>query len=161
MNVFNKVADFLSGGLGETIVKGVKAYFPPSMSDSEKANLEMAIKNQTQAALVEIRQLAQQEREQFNNRIKELEGTASDLARFGFIGSMIIFLRGCQRPVWGYLTLYMDLMWFSGKWGVLTDLQQSAFWIINLLVLGFLFGERAIKNLMPMITEMLKQKSKG
>ena len=28
---------------------------------------------------------------------------------------------------------------------------ESAFWVVNLLVLGFLFGERAAKNVLPML----------
>ena len=39
MNVLTKVADFFTGGIGETILDGVKAYFPPSMTDTEKATM--------------------------------------------------------------------------------------------------------------------------
>ncbi|MGY8897787.1 MAG: hypothetical protein ACKVI8_07115 [Paraglaciecola sp.] len=159
MSTLTSIANFLTGGFGEKIVEGIQAYFPPSLSDAEKANIELALKQQIHAATMDLQNAAQAERQQFDDRVKQLEGTASDLARFGWLGSIIMFLRGCQRPVWGYLTLYMDLCWFSGKWGALSSQQESAFWIVNLLVLGFLFGERAIKNLMPLITEFMKQRS--
>jgi hypothetical protein len=159
-NFLAKVGDFLTGGLGEKIVDGIQAYFPPDMSPTEKANLELAVKQQATTAALALHQAAQEERQQFNERVKQLEGTASDLQQFGFLGKVIVFLRGCQRPVWGYLTLYMDLMWFSGKWHDMSELQESAFWVINVLVLGFLFGERAIKNVMPMINQFIERKNK-
>jgi len=55
--------------------------------------------------------------------------------------------------------MYMDVMWFSGKWSGLTDQQESALWVINTLVLGFLFGERAVKNVMPFMTQFMKQRA--
>lgn len=109
--------------------------------------------------MLALAQLAQEAQAEFNKRIAELEGTASDLTKFGLLGRLVVFVRGCQRPVWGFATLYMDFMWFSGRWAELSQQQESAFWIINLLVLGFLFGERAIKNLMPLITTMIEART--
>jgi hypothetical protein len=52
----------------------------------------------------------------------------------------------------------MDFMVFSGQWPLTGSTTQnaansldlqSAFWVINFLVLGFLFGERAMRNVMP------------
>jgi len=34
-------------------------------------------------------------------------------------------------------------------------MTEVAFVLINLLVLGFLFGERAVKNLLPLVTSFL------
>lgn len=161
MNFLEKVGNFLTGGIGSKIVDKVMAQFPDKLSEADKATLEMAVTGATREHEVKLMQLAAEQDKEFNTRIKELEGTARDLSGFGWLGSIVVFLRGCQRPVWGYLVLYMDIMWFSGKWSGLSEQQESAFWIINLLVLGFLFGERAVKNLMPMITEMMKQKRGG
>jgi hypothetical protein len=158
MSFISEVTDFLSDGLGGQIANTVKAYFPPSMTEAEKVDLELRIEDAVHKKTTELLKLAHEERAQFNEQIKSHEGTAKDLQQFGWIGKLIVFLRGCQRPVWGYLTLYMDIMWFSGKWSGLTQQQESALWVVNILVLGFLFGERAIKNVMPVITEMMKQK---
>ena len=157
-NLLTKAVDFFSGGLGNAIVDGVKSYFPPSMSEQEKAELSMRINESANKQANEASKIANEAQAEFNQRIKDMEGTASDLKSIPFIGPLVIFLRGCQRPVWGYSTLYMDFMVFSDKWATLTETQESALWIINLLVLGFLFGERAIKNLMPLIERLVKIK---
>lgn len=55
----------------------------------------------------------------------------------------------------------MDFMVFSGAWKIDEFVKivgnntigtniESAFWMINFLVLGFLFGERAMKNVLPL-----------
>lgn len=152
------MADFFAGGLGSSIVDTVKDYFPPSMSDAEKADLSFRINEAANKQANEAAKLANEADTEFNQRIKDLEGTANDLKSIPVIGPIVIFLRGCQRPVWGYSTLYMDYMVFSDEWTSLSETQESALWIINLLVLGFLFGERAIKNLMPLIERLIKIK---
>lgn len=159
MSLLKGITKFLSGGLGEKIIEGIQAYFPPSMSEQDKANLEIAIKQQVHSQSVELLDMAMQEREQFNKRIHSHEGTAKELQQFGVVGKVIVFLRGCQRPFWGYGTLYIDFMWFSGQWKGMTEQQESALWVVNLLVLGFLFGERAVKNVAPAIGEMFKIKA--
>lgn len=151
-----KAADFFSGGLGSAIVDTVKDYFPPSMSEAEKAELSMRINESANKQANEAARIVNEERAEFNQRIKDMEGTAKDLKSIPVIGPFVIFLRGCQRPVWGYATLYMDFMVFSDRWKVLTETQESALWVINLLVLGFLFGERAVKNIMPLVVQYFK-----
>ncbi len=154
MSIFTKVVDFISGGIGEKIIDTVRAQFPPKMSEAEKQRMEAAIREASRQHELALLTLAREEEEEFNSRIKELEGTASDLTQAGFLGKIIIFLRGSQRPLWGYFVLFMDIMVFSGQWVIKgseingVDLQ-SAFWIINVLVLGFLFGERAVRNVAP------------
>ena len=155
-NLLAKAADFFSGGLGSAIVDGVKSYFPPSMSDQEKAELSERINREANIQANEAARIVNEERAEFNQRIQDMEGTASDLKSIPFFGPIVIFLRGCQRPVWGYATLYMDFMVFSGRWKALSEMQESALWVINLLVLGFLFGERAVKNIMPLVAQYFK-----
>ena len=160
-NFFSKAADFFSGGLGSAIVDGVKSYFPPSMTDKEKAELSEKIVREANLQANEAARIVNEERAEFNQRIKDMEGTANDLKSISFFGPIVIFLRGCQRPVWGYATLYMDFMVFSGNWSKLSEMQESALWVINLLVLGFLFGERAIKNVMPLVAQYFKGGNKN
>lgn len=159
-NFLSKAVDFFSGGFGSAIVDTVKEYYPPSMTPVERAELSMRINEAANRQANEAAKIANDAQAEFNNRIKEMEGTAKDLTAIPFIGSIIIFLRGCQRPIWGYSTLYIDFMVFSNQWKDMTETQESALYVINLLVLGFLFGERAIKNVMPLVSQYFKGGSK-
>lgn len=94
--------------------------------------------------------------EEFNRRTLAMEGTASDLKSIPFIGSLMLFFRGMQRVVIGYGTIVLDYKVFSGMWVLPDDTLKSAFWIINFLVLGFLFGERTLKNILPIAIEFLE-----
>ena len=106
--------------------------------------------------LLKVAQIADGE---FNQRIKDLEGTAADLRKIPVLGSIILFMRGCQRPIFGFFTLIMDYLVFSGAWNIEQESRlESAFFAINLLVLGFLFGERAVKNVLPLFDRYLKGK---
>lgn len=160
MAFFDKFLDFISGGIGGKIVDAVASHFPPNMSELDKEKLKIAITEAAREHELSLIRLAQEEQEEFNQRIKDLEGTAADLNNSGWPGRIIIFLRGAQRPIWGFVVLFLDLKVFSGSWK-LQDMSglssstgmdiQSAFWLINFLVLGFLFGERAVLNIIPIL----------
>jgi len=47
----------------------------------------------------------------------------------------------------------MDHQWFFGNFKF-DEQQQTAMIVINSLILGFLFGERAIKNLEPLLLKV-------
>lgn len=99
----------------------------------------------------------QQIQDDYEQRIRDLEGTAADLKTIPILGPIVIFLRGTQRPVWGYGVMWMDYNVYSGIWHLPAGSREEAcFYIINLLVLGFLFGERAIQNLMPLFERLLE-----
>lgn len=160
MSLIDKVASLFGGGLVDSVLKTVEKYLPPDMSPSEKAEMElelqrMAFEKQKQADAM----MADAER-RVTERISLLEGTATDLRSIPFIGPIMLFMRGAQRPVWGFAVLYADMMWFSGKWGAMTAQQESALWVINLLVLGFIFGERAVANLAPVISDIMIRRKK-
>lgn len=168
MSFFSKVTDFLTGGIGSKIVDKVLKQFPDRLSDAEKAEIQAAVVEATREHEIKLLEFAKEQDEDFNSRIKELEGTASDLKQFGWPGKIIIFLRGTQRPLWGYSVLYMDFMVFSGQWKIDEFVKvvgtntiganiESAFWVINFLVLGFLFGERAMKNVLPLFKGLPNQ----
>ncbi len=169
MSFFAKITDFLTNGIGSKIVEKVLKQFPDRLSGAEKAEIQSAIIKATREHEMKLLELAKEQDENFNQRIKELEGTASDLKQFGWIGKIIIFLRGVQRPLWGYSVLAMDFMVFSGEWKIHELAQvvgnntigtniESAFWVMNFLVLGFLFGERAMKNVLPLFKGIPNQR---
>jgi hypothetical protein len=140
MAIFDKIASLFGGGLVDSMLDTVKAYFPPGMTPQQEAELRLELERQV------------------TERISLLEGTATDLRSVPVIGPIMLFMRGAQRPVWGFAVLYADMMWFSGKWGVMTTQQESALWVINLLVLGFVFGERAVANLAPVISDIMSRR---
>jgi len=157
--VATKIVGFLSGGLGSKIIDGVKDYFPPSMSEKEKSDLQLKIMEITRVQENELIKLANEQDVEFNQRIKDMEGTAADLKAIPIIGNIIIFLRGCIRPIFCYVTIYMDLMVLSGGWNLSGEMRlQMIMLILNILVLGFVFGERGIKNIMPLITKLVEVK---
>jgi hypothetical protein len=158
MSLFKKIVDIAGGDIFGKIVDTAKDYFPPSMSPQEKSDLQLKMSEVAHAQELSLLNATNHMEAEFNQRIKDMEGTASDLKTIPFIGPIIIFLRGLQRPVWGFATLYMDFKVFAGEWTLIDGSKQDlAFFAINLLVLGFLFGERAIKNVGPIIERMIKK----
>lgn len=160
MSLLAGLADKLVGGLAGSIVDVVKTYWPPELSPEQKAEMTVAIERLAIEKERDVNNAIEAAERRLTERIALLEGTASDLRAVPWIGPAVLFLRGLQRPIWGYATLYVNLMWFSGKWGSLSQTQESAIWIINFLVLGFLFGERAIQNVAPLLTELMHRKNK-
>ncbi|MFK0570601.1 hypothetical protein [Endozoicomonas sp.] len=157
---FSKIAstliNTLSGGLADTLYDAVKTYFPPDMTLEQKGKVYMELqrleqekRHQADTALLKAEQA-------LTERVSQLEGTAKDLKSIPIIGHLVLFARGCQRPIWGFFTLYLDYQWFT-QWE-LSEQQQSALIVINLLVLGFLFGERAIKNVAPYLIKAAEKR---
>lgn len=89
------------------------------------------------------------------DRIAQLEGTASDLNGVPVLGPAMLFLRGSQRIVIGYGTAFLDYEWLVGALGQIGDMQQRLLMMASLLVFAVLFGERAIKNVAPVIVDIL------
>ena len=156
-NVLTKVGDALSGGLFESIYKTVTTYFPPNMPEEKREELKIALQELTRQRESDAQRHMQEAERLLTERIKELEGTAADLKALPIVGRIILFARGAQRPVWGFFTMYLDWRWFS-EWQLNTQ-QQTALIAINLLVLGFLFGERAAKNVAPFVIRALQAKA--
>ena len=159
MDIFSKIADFVTGGTVKAVTDVVMAYLPPDMSPEKKAEIQLAAAAQEAANKLAALTMAHEMDKEFNRRITDLEGTASDLKSLPIVGPILLFFRGAQRPVWGFATIYLDYQVFSNSWSVLPGSQQSAaFYVINILVLGFLFGERAIQNVMPYIIQFFGAK---
>jgi hypothetical protein len=159
MVLLSKVIDFVGGSLFKEIKEGILSYFPPDMSPQEKAEVEMKIQELLHRKEVEANKVLTDAATQLDKRIAEQEGTASDLKGIPVLGVIVLFLRGLQRPTWGFLTMWMDMQWFFGEY-TFTEQQQTAMIVINVLVLGFLFGERTIKNLEPLIIKVFAKSDK-
>ena len=162
MGIFSSIADIFTGGVVGAVSEAIQAWFPPGMSEADKARMTMAVRQAEMDHEREVLRLAHQAEAEFDKRLAEHEGTAADLRSLPVAGPVLIFLRGCQRPAWGFGALAVDWMVFSGAWNVSMTLPQGgwtpqgmALVAINVLVLGFLFGERAVRNVMPLVTRML------
>ncbi|MCW7555537.1 hypothetical protein NX722_23520 [Endozoicomonas gorgoniicola] len=158
MSWLSKALNAVTGDLAGEVFGLVKAYLPPSMSEQDQAKLQVTLKQLQDKKELQTQEAETQALQEFNQRIRDLEGTAADLKTIPVLGPLVIFLRGCQRPLWGYLTMYLDVMWFS-SWE-LSQQQQTAMIAINLLVLPFLFGERALKNLEPLLVRLFGKTSR-
>lgn len=157
MSLLSGIGDLLGSSLFKEAKEIVMAYFPPDVTPEKR--LEMQIKldevearkrEQLSAALAESERM-------ITERVALVEGSAQDLRSIPFVGPLVLFLRGLQRPLWGYATLAGDAMWFMGRWQ-LNEQQESALWVINFLVLGFLFGERAVQNVAPLIADLMSKR---
>lgn len=153
MSVLSKVADFIGSVFFKEIKDTITQYFPPDITPIQKAELEQKLNIFLHQKEIEANRILNDAAAQLDKRIAEQEGTASDLKTIPILGHILIFARGAQRPVWGFATLYMDFKWLFEP-GNFTDQQQTAMIVINVLVLGFLFGERTIKNLEPLIIKV-------
>jgi len=157
MSILTKITDFVGGSLFKEIKEGVMSYFPPDMSPQQKAEAELKVERLLMEKQAKANEFLRQSAAQLDKRIAEQEGTAADLKTIPILGHIVLFARGAQRPVWGFATLWMDTQWFFGSHSF-DEQQQTALIVINTLVLGFLFGERAVQNLTPMIVQVFAKK---
>jgi len=158
MSIFSKISDFVGGSLFGEIKDGIMSYFPPDMTPQQKQEMELNVQRFLHDKEMQTNRMLSEASAQLDKRIAEQEGTASDLKAIPFLGPIIIFMRGLQRPVWGFAVLIMDYKWFFGTYNF-SEQQEAAMMAINILVLGFLFGERTIKNLSPLIIKVFGGKS--
>jgi len=156
MSIITDLANVATGGLAQSIVGAVEKYFPPDLSPELKNQFALAAENLELQKAAQVNAAAADAEKSLNERIALYEGTAADLKSIPVLGAIMIFARGAQRPIWGFATLWMDWGVFSGTWNITgNQILEQAFYLINALVLSFLFGERAIANLMPLITNFM------
>lgn len=157
MSFWKSIKNFLGGNnplktIGDQVDRFVQ-------TKEEKAEFKMLIQQAAHKQEMALQEIAFRQDQEFNQRIKDLEGTSSDLRQAGIFGRFVLFLRGLQRPLWGYGVLALDFYVFSGRWHVPQGSQlESILWVVNFLVLGFLFGERAVQNVAPLIKEIIAKK---
>lgn len=153
------LSDFLGGGLGTKIAEVVGNRMEDK-AKAEMATIEITKVVGDRAHELEMAQLQADaaSQQEFSDRTKEMEGTASDLKSLPFVGSVVLFLRGAFRPLFAYFTAYLDWLYFNQPmpW---TDKQQALVYAVNMLVLGFFFGERALKNVLPLVAKIFEAKA--
>lgn len=156
MGILSKIISDFGGNVIKEGFEVVKDYFPSAQA---KAEAQLKYERFVHEKQKEADNSALEADQEFNQRIKDMEGTASDLKTIPIVGHVIIFIRGAQRPIWGLFTLYADYMAFSKGWDLSQEPELRAMlFAINILVLGFLFGERAVKNILPFVKEFFGKK---
>lgn len=181
--VFPELMASLRQGLRKQVVNRVGETLPEDLTAEQRSAVLAAANESLEQEHLALLATVETEQRAVEERMRRLEGTTGDLERLGPLGSLALFLRGMQRPLWGFAVLYIDLKVFSGAWKfddlaqaaqrattgqnvpdpdqvsqVLADMAAtvtSAFWLVNLLVLGFLFGERATKNVLPLVKDLM------
>lgn len=93
-------------------------------------------------------------------RMAVTEGTATDLTAVPYLGAAMLFVRGSQRIIISYGTAWIDWLWLSGAL-MLNDIQQRMLFTATLLVFVVLFGERAVKNIAPLVIDLLGQQKRN
>lgn len=159
MGILSKITNALGGSLVGEVLDTVKEYFPPDMPPEKVAEMEARAKEIENQKLEIVNNAIAESEKAINRRIEIYEGTASDLKSIPVLGPIMLFIRGAQRPVWGFAALYLDFMVFAGQWKITDDTISTSFMMMNILVLGFLFGERAVKNVTPLLTNFIKSKN--
>lgn len=160
MSILAGVKSLFGDGIGKEIVGFIRDRWPAKLSEAELAELEIVTREAEHRRQMELLEYAAQQDAAFNERTKELEGTASDLKTIPILGHLVIFARGMFRPVFAYFTLYLDVVWFTTDTGGWTDQQNTAMIVINCIVLVFFFGERTVKNLLPLIGEVFGKQAR-
>jgi len=155
---FDKILGAATGGLASEVKDLVTTYWPPDVSPEKKAQFELEMDKLEFEREKAVDAATQAAEDSLNKRLEMYEGTAKDLLAIPVFGALMLFIRGSQRTVWGMAAIYFDYLWFVTSLKM-TDQQQTALIIINCLVLSFLFGERALKNLMPLIIQLLGVKA--
>ena len=160
MGLLSTAKDLLLGN-GSGLVSEIKelalAYFPPDMPPEKRMEFELRAQQAQAAKELQVAQIVNDAERSITERTAMLEGTAQDLKGIPFLGPVVLFLRGLQRIIWSYATIYMDWLWFTAQYET-TPIQDRALLVINILVLGFLFGERAVQNVAPMLNELMIQR---
>lgn len=158
----SKIGNLLSGdGL---IAKGldfINDRWPPDMSEQQRQQMEIVVKEMLHTQKMELQDAARADEQQFNERTIALEGTAKDLQAIPYVGALIIFMRGAFRPLFSYMTAYFDYLYFVEDTTAWSDRQEALLLAINLLVLIFFFGERAMKNVLPIIMQVFMKTPRG
>jgi hypothetical protein len=165
-SILKGAAGIITGGLGDLpgkIMDTVAGQFPDKMSEAEKKAMEVEIMKVTNKTQIDMMSAWNEQEKQFQDFTKEMEGSAQDLKSIPVIGHIIIFLRAAFRPVLSFAIGYADMMIFSGSWnltesaGANAEQAWSLLWVTNAIILSFYFGERAMKNLGPLIEKIIEK----
>ncbi len=154
--MFSQLDQTLAELTGANLAAEIVSRLPACIEPEKRAELEKEFTGLIDEKLCNLKIAKKDLENEITQKIETLARTTNDLEKIPFFGPLGLFLRGMQRPIWGLALLFIDLKVFSGAWSMPPASQtESAFWLLNLLILGFLFGERAVRNVMPMVNRRM------
>jgi hypothetical protein len=112
---------------------GIDKFLPDKMSEAEKENLKKDL-------AIHATQESRKVDSDFRQFVLQYEGSAADVPKF------IVVFRSLIRPVFTCLIGYIDFLFFTTStegWSIDSISMLKA---INIIVLGFWFGERALQR---------------
>lgn len=148
MGFIGSVLGTISGSLPDLLGRAIDKVLPEKITPQEKAQIQLELERAAHQHELQVMQAANEADAEFNRRLRDMEGTAGDLRAVPIVGPLLILLRGAIRPAFGLAVLVWDWKVLSGAWN---PPDQELFLAINLLVLGFHFGERAMRNVAPLL----------
>ena len=116
----------------DLIKTGLDKFVPSAMPEAEKEKLKADMTVHAMAS-------ASDESSKFYNFVLSYEGEAKDVPR------LVIVLRALIRPVFTILIGYLDFLYFTASVAWTSD-RSDLLKAINIIVLLFWFGERAVTN---------------
>ena len=117
-------------GLMDLVRTGLDKFVGDKMSEAEKAQVAM-----------ETARLAMQQDQGFRDFMLQYEGAAKDAPY------PVRLLRSMIRPVITLGVGYVDCLYFTDAPSLnLSEDHHRILWLINLIVLGFWFGDRAVQR---------------
>lgn len=112
---------------------GIDKFLPDKMSEKEKETLKKDL-------AIHASQEARQVNSDFRNFVVAYEGAAADVPK------IIVIFRSLIRPCFTCLLGYLDWLYFTGATTDWSPDAVSFLKAINLIALGFWFGERALQR---------------
>jgi hypothetical protein len=116
----------------------------------KKAEIEIKVKEIEHKINMEASTLGHTIQTEFNEHVEAMTGTAKDLMAMGKLGKFMLFVRGMQRPGVVALVCLFDYNCYINM-AVYSDRAMTLLTAMNIVVLATLFGERAIKNVLPLL----------
>jgi hypothetical protein len=172
MGLGAKIIDALGGSAVTALADFVNDRWPSEIDKAkavlEAGKLDLEREKERNAQILNVMNISNEAEKEFNERTTALEGTATDVKEVWLVGPLILLFRGMQRPLWGFATMWLDFKTMSGSWDVnlwQTNASGNNFItpegfiliIINFLVLAFLFGERALVNILPVLNPIIEK----
>lgn len=150
----SKILNILTGGTTEKALDLIdKRVADKDLATTLKHELSVLIQTQAAEAARRADENDLEKERMFNERTKEMEGTAKDLQALPIVGSIVLFLRGAFRPVFAYFTMWLYWLYFTRvmEW---TERQEALLYATGIIVLIFYFGERAAQNVLPVLAKV-------
>ena len=145
----------VTGKVPDVLGRAVDRVLPERLTEKEREEIRLAVMQATHEYEVNMLKLANEAELAFNDRLRDLEGTASDLKAVPVIGPLMLVVRGSVRPVVSLFVAWWDWRLLSGAWEWRPEFLE---WLLamNTIVFVFYFGERASRNVIPHVVRKLQ-----